>query len=136
MKATDSEIKSYMLANKKISVLGLSDSMEKPSYQIPDYMRSKGWDIVGVYPKHHSRGGFKIYPSLGEVPLEYRKFVNVFRASNRIPEVVQEVLEVGGVEILWLQLGIEHPEAESKAKLNGIKVISNKCMLIEHKRLF
>jgi uncharacterized protein len=136
MKLQDTEIKNLMLAYKKIAVIGLSDAMEKPSFRIPDYIRSQGWEVVGTYPKPHSQGGFKIYPSLAEVPAEFRKFVNVFRASPKIPEIVEEVLTVGGVEFLWLQLGIEHPEAEAKAEVAGIKVVSNRCLLIEHKRLF
>jgi predicted CoA-binding protein len=86
-------------------------------------MRDHGWDIVGTYPKAHHENDFKIYQSLQEVPAEYRKFVDVFRSSDRIPEVVDEVLKVGGVEVLWLQLGISNPEAEARAEKAGIKAI-------------
>tara|TARA_B110001454_G_scaffold16145_1_gene14549 strand:- start:40871 stop:41023 length:153 start_codon:yes stop_codon:yes gene_type:complete len=50
--------------------------------------------------------------------------------------VVDEVINTGGVEVLWLQLGISHPEAELKAENAGIKVVSNRCLIIEHKRWF
>lgn len=136
MNVNDSEIKNLLEKYKKISVYGLSSEVEKPSHYVPEYIRSHGWEIVGVYPKIHDVGGFKIYSSLKEVPAGYRKFVDVFRSSERIPEVVDEILAVGGVEVLWLQLGISHPEAESRAEKAGLKVVSNRCLIIEHKKWF
>lgn len=134
MNVKDSEIKSLMNQYKKIAVYGLSPDAQKASHYVPLYMRDHGWDIVGTYPKPHNENRFQIYQSLREVPAEYRKFVDVFRSSDRIPDVVDEVLEVGGVEVLWLQLGISHPEAEARAEKAGIKVVSNRCLIIEHKR--
>jgi len=136
MKVKENEIKNLLESYKKICVYGLSNDTSKPSFTVPLYMKENGWDLVGTYPKIHSAGGFKIYQSLKEVPAEYRKFVDVFRASDRIPEVVDEVLSVGGVEVLWLQLGISNIDAEKKAEAAGIKVISNKCLVIEHRKWF
>ncbi len=134
MNTSDSEFKKLLESYPKFSVYGLSPDPEKASHYVPEYMRQHGWDIVGTYPKKHDTGGFKIYSSLKDVPLEYRKFVDVFRSSDKIPEVVDEVLAVGGVEVLWLQLGISHPEAEKRAEESGIKVVSNRCLIIEHKK--
>ncbi len=136
MNVKDSEIKSLLSKYKKFTVYGLSPDPTKPSHSVPMYMKSKGYDIVGTYPKGDNTGGVRIYPSLKEVPAEYRRFVDVFRASDAIPRVVDEILELGGVEVLWLQLGITHPEAEMKAEAAGIQVISNRCILVEHKRNF
>lgn len=134
MNVQESKIKELLLKYKKICVYGLSPDTTKPSFTVPDYMRSHGWEIVGVYPKEHSAGGFKIYTRLEDVPSEYRKFVDVFRASDKIPQVVDEVLDLGGTELLWLQLGVFHPEAEKKAEDVGLKVISNRCPVIEHRK--
>ncbi|WII70846.1 CoA-binding protein [Bdellovibrio sp. 22V] len=136
MNVKDSEIKGLLEKYKKFAVYGLSPDSTKASHYVPVYMRDHGWQMVGTYPKQHSEGGFQIYKSLQEIPAEYRKFVDVFRSSDRIPEVVDEVLAVGGVEVLWLQLGISHPEAEKRAEDAGIKVVSNRCLIIEHKRWF
>lgn len=136
MNVKDSEFKDLLTKYKKFSVYGLSPDDEKPSHYVPLYMKDHGWDIVGTYPKMHEAGGFKIYNKLADVPAEYRKFVDVFRSSDRIPEVVDEVLATGGVEVLWLQLGISNPEAEARAEKAGIKVVSNRCLIIEHKRWF
>ncbi len=136
MNTVEHEIKSILETYKKITVYGLSPDTEKPSHGVPVYMRSKGYDLVGVYPGKEEIAGFKIYRSIAEVPPAHRKFVNVFRRSDRIPEVVDDVLAAGGVEVLWLQLGISHPEAEQRAQEAGLKVVSNRCLLIEHRRFF
>jgi len=127
-------IKKILTDYKRITVLGLSPDPSKPSHQIPLYMKSHGYDVVGVYPKEKQIAGMTIYQQLKDVPLEHRKFVDVFRRSDRIPDVVDEVLSVGGVEVLWLQLGISHPEAEKRAEAAGLRVVSNRCLLIEHRK--
>ncbi len=136
MNIQDSEFKQIMSQYKKFCVLGLSPDGSKPSQRVPIFMRSKGWDPVGVYPGKNEINGFNIYADLSQVPAEYRKFVDVFRRPEHIPAVVDEIIAVGGVEVLWLQLGISHPEAEKKAEAAGIKVISNRCLHIEYERFF
>jgi hypothetical protein len=136
MNVADAEIRSLLERYKKFCVYGLSADLEKPSHYVPLYMRDHGWDVVGTYPKLHQASGFTIYSKLADVPPEYRRFVDVFRASDKIPDVVDEVLALGGVEVLWLQLGISHPEAEARAERAGLKVVSNRCLIIEHKQHF
>jgi predicted CoA-binding protein len=136
MNVNGNEIKDLLLKYKKFSVYGLSPDVKKPSHYVPLYMQDQGWDIVGTYPKPHAEETFKIFNSLKDVPTAYRKFLDVFRAPDKIPELVEEVIALGGIEVLWLQLGIYHPEAEAKAEKAGIKVVSNRCLIIEHQRLF
>ncbi|TGL55825.1 CoA-binding protein [Leptospira kemamanensis] len=136
MNVADSEIKSLLEAYKTIAVYGLSHDPSKPSHYVPVFIREKGWNVLGTYPKEHSVGGFSIYRSLKEIPKENRKFIDVFRSSDKIPEIVDEILELGGTEVLWLQLGISHPEAEKKAENAGIKVVSDRCLIIEYNRFF
>jgi predicted CoA-binding protein len=136
MNVAEHEIKDLLLTYKKFSVYGLSGDPSKPSHYVPVYMRDHGWQIVGTYPKKHEIGGFQIYDSIKDIPAEERKFVDVFRSSDRIPEVVEEILDAGGVEVMWLQLGIANPEAEARAEKAGLKVVSNRCLIIEHKKYF
>ena len=136
MNVSDQEIKSLLLKYKKFVVYGLSPDSSKPSQGVPKYMRSQGYDPVGVYPNQSNIDGFQIYSQLSEVPAEYRKFVDVFRRPEQIPQIIDEILAVGGVELIWLQLGITHPEAEARAEAAGIKVVSNRCLHIEHARFF
>ena len=135
MNVDQNQIKDILNSYKKITVYGLSPDPAKPSQTVPIFMRSQGYDLVGLYPKETEIAGFKIYRQLSDVPPEYRKFVDVFRSSDKIDQVVDEVLAVGGVEVLWLQLGITNAAAEKRAEQAGIKVISNRCLAIEHHKL-
>ena len=132
MNVNEIEIRKILNTYRKICFYGMSPDPSKPSHSVPLYMKDQGYDVVGVYPKPYFLPGVSIFKSLSEVPEDYRKFLDVFRSSERIPEVVAEVVEVGGVEVLWLQLGIENSEAEQRAEDLGIKVISNRCIKIEH----
>ena len=136
MNVKESEIKGLLAKYKKFVVYGLSPDGTKPSQRVPLFMKSKGYEAVGIYPGEKEINGFKIFQSLKEVPTEYRKFVDVFRRPEHIPQVVDEAIAAGGVEVLWIQLGITHPEAEKKAESAGIKVISNKCLHIEYEKYF
>lgn len=136
MNVQDSEIKALLTQYKKFCVYGLSPDTSKPSHYVPLFMRERGWEMVGVYPKPHAASGFTIYDHLSAVPKEYRKFLDVFRSSEKIPALVEEVLSVGGVEVLWLQLGITNPEAEKRAENAGLRVVSNRCLIPEHRRWF
>ncbi len=136
MNVSDHEIRALLDQYPRITAYGLSPDAEKPSHYVPEYMRGHGWEVAGTYPKPHAAGGFRIYPTLAAVPAEYRKFVDVFRASDKIPQVVDEALAAGGVEALWLQLGISHPEAEARAERAGLKVVSDRCLIVEHRRVF
>lgn len=136
MNVLETEFKDLISTHQTICVYGLSPDVEKPSHYVPAYMREQGWKVIGTYPKPHNVGGFKIFSCLAEVPESDRTFLNVFRGSNYIPTLVDEVLKVGGVKLLWLQLGISNPEAERRAEEAGIKVVSNRCLLVEHRRWF
>ena len=135
MNVTDQEIKQILKEYNKFCVYGLSPDSSKPSFKVPQYMKMQGYDPVGIYPNESEIGGLKIYSKLEDVPPEYRQFLDVFRKSEAIPALVDEVLKVGGVKVLWLQQGITHPEAEKKAEAAGIKVISNRCLHIEHTKI-
>lgn len=135
MNVPSSEISELFEKYKKFAVYGLSADSEKPSQQVPLFMRAVGYEAVGIYPKESEIAGFKIFRTIADVPLEFRKFLVVFRASDKIPEVVEEVLKAGGVEVLWLQLGISNPQAEKLAEASGLKVVSNRCLQIEYQNL-
>ena len=134
MNVTVNEIENILKTHKRICVIGLSPDKSKPSYGVPHSMQQHGYDVVGVYPRGEETAGMKIYPTLADVPEEYRSFINVFRRSEAIPDVVDEILKLGGCEVLWLQLGIVNPAAEKKAEDAGIKVVSDLCLKIEHDR--
>lgn len=135
MNVDSNGIKEILYKYKKICVIGLSPDVSKPSYSVPMYMKKQGYEIIGVYPKPVQIEGVKMYTSLADVPEADRIFIDVFRRSEAIPPVVDEILKLGGTEVLWLQLGISNEAAEEKAEGAGLKVVSNRCLYIEHKKI-
>lgn len=119
---------------KKIAVIGLSPDESRPSNGVTRYMIAHGYEIVGVRP-----GGMKeilgrpVYEKLQDVPGPL-EIVDVFRASEFIPEIVKDVIRLKA-KVLWLQEGISNPTAEEEARKAGIHVISNRCILKEHRKL-
>lgn len=136
MNVKDIEFKGILEKYRKITIFGLSPDGSKPSQRVPLFMKSKGYECVGVYPGQKEIAGFPIFATLHEVPQEYRKLVSVFRHNDNIPSVVDDVMSAGGVEVLWLQLGITHSEAEKRAEAAGIRVVSNRCLHIEFEKYF
>jgi predicted CoA-binding protein len=132
MNATPAQIKELLQKYKRIAVVGLSPNEERPSNTVTKYMVRKGYDVVGVNPGHESVMGLPCYLSLLDVP-GIIQIVNVFRDPKAVPEIVDHAIKMEA-KVLWLQEGITHPEAEAKAEKAGMIVVSNHCILKEHRK--
>ena len=121
---------------KTIAVVGLSPKSHRDSYEVAEYMQKQGYRIVPVNPAAGVSEilGEKVYPSLIDAAKhEQIDLVDVFRNSPDVPPVVDEAIAIGA-KAVWMQLGIEHPQAADKARNAGLAVVQNKCLLIEHRR--
>ncbi|MFM2310416.1 MAG: hypothetical protein RLY87_2538 [Chloroflexota bacterium] len=115
---------------KTIAVVGLSSKPDRASYQVAAYLQHHGYRIIPVNPKEEFVLGEKGYATLHDVPTQI-DIVNVFRASKDVPPVIEDAIAVGA-KAIWLQLEITHPEAEEKARVAGLTVVSNRCIKIDH----
>jgi uncharacterized protein len=140
---TQQEIKDVLTKYKKIAVIGISDEPSRASFGVSRYLSQHGYEISGVRPGGAVKEihGRPVYENLADVPGPL-EIIDVFRRSDAIPQVVDQVIaEVKrrpkgeGPKVLWLQLGITHPEAEAKAKEAGLIVISDRCIKIDHAHL-
>ena len=120
-------------APRTLAVVGLSDDPAKASYAVSAYMQEHGYRILPVNPGIESALGEKSYASLSELPVR-PDVVNVFRLPKAIPAIVDEMLELG-LTNLWVQLGIRNEEAAAKAAAGGIRVVMDRCIMVEHRRL-
>ena len=129
------EVVRGMLEAKTIAVVGLSDNPAKPSHYVSEYMQRAGFRILPVNPGIHSVLGEKSYPSLTDLVTAQGKpdVVNVFRVPSFIPGIVDEMLELG-LTNLWVQQGIVHLDAAAKAEEGGIRVVMDRCIMVEHRR--
>lgn len=117
---------------RTIAVVGLSDNPSKPSHYVSAYMQKHGYRILPVNPSVDSVLGEKSYPSLTELPVK-PDVVNVFRVPAMIPAIVDEMLMLG-LKDLWVQAGIINMEAAERADAGGIRVVMDRCIMIEHRR--
>ena len=118
---------------RTLAVVGLSDDPGKASHGVSAYMQAHGYKILPVNPGIESALGEKSYASLSELPVK-PDVVNVFRLPKFIPAIVDEMLALGLTD-LWVQLGIRNDEAAAKAEAGGIRVVMDRCIMVEHRRL-
>ncbi len=130
------DINHILTHHRTVAVVGLSPKPHRDSYEVAEYMQRQGWRIIPVNPAAHDTEilGEKVYASLTEAATtEQIDLVDVFRKSEDVPPVADEAIAIGA-KALWLQLGIEHEASASKARAAGLRVVQNKCLLVEHRR--
>jgi predicted CoA-binding protein len=120
-----------MLAAKTIAVVGLSGDPSKPSHFVSAYMQQAGKKILPVNPSIDSALGEESYAALSDLPVK-PDVVNVFRLPKAIPAIVDEMIALG-LKNLWVQQGICNEEAAAKAEAAGIRVVMDRCMMVEHR---
>jgi uncharacterized protein len=131
----DDRIREVLTRARTIAVVGLSDKPERDSNEVARYLMSQGYRIVPVNPMLPEVLGERSYPSLTAIPPDVRvDLVDVFRRSDQVPPVVEEAI-ARHVPVVWMQLGVEHPEAAAKARAAGATVFENLCIMVQHRRL-
>jgi predicted CoA-binding protein len=119
---------------RTIAVVGLSDDPLRPSHGVSAYMQSQGYRIIPVNPQIESSLGEKAYASLLEVP-EKVDIVNIFRRPEFVQEIMDQAIQLK-VPAVWMQEGVIHEDAAEKARLAGIFVVMDRCILEEHRARF
>jgi predicted CoA-binding protein len=120
--------------SKTIAVVGLSANWWRPSYFAAKYMQDHGYRIIPVNPNYDQVLSQKCYASLRDVP-EKIDIVDCFREASEIPPIADDAIAIGA-KVLWMQLGVINHEAAEKARAAGLDVVMDRCVKIEHARLF
>ncbi len=117
-----------------LAVVGLSADWYRPSYFAAKYMQEHGYRVIPVNPKYAEILGEKCYPSLKAIP-EKVEIVDVFRKTVDVPPVAEEAIAIGA-RVLWQQLGVRNEAAAERARAAGLETVMDRCVKIEHARLF
>jgi len=120
--------------SKTIAVVGLSANWWRPSYFAAKYMQEHGYRIIPVNPAYREVLGEKCYASVREIP-EPVDIVDCFRKSEEIMPIAEDAIAIGA-KTLWMQLGVINQAAADKARKAGLDVVMDRCVKIEHARLF
>jgi predicted CoA-binding protein len=120
--------------SRTIAVVGLSANWYRPSYFAAKYMQEHGYRVIPVNPQYESVLGEKCHKSLRDIP-DKVDMVDCFRRSEEIPAIADDAIAIGA-KVLWMQLGVASTAARAKAEAAGIEVVEDRCVKIEHARLF
>jgi predicted CoA-binding protein len=120
--------------SRVIAVVGLSADWFRPSYFAAKYMQEHGYRVIPVNPKYPSILGEKCYPSLRDVP-EKVDLVDVFRKTADVMPVAEDAIAIKA-RVLWQQLGVRNDAAAARARAAGLESVMDRCVKIEHGRLF
>lgn len=118
---------------RRVAIVGISRNREKASYEVAKYLKENGYSIFPVNPKYEEILKIKCYSSLLDIPYSIQ-IVNIFRRPEAVPEIVEDAIKCRA-KVIWMQLGIVNNEAARQAKEAGCKVIMDRCIMAEHKRL-
>ena len=135
---TNESIVELLRGTKTIAVLGIKPETHssQPAFYVSKYMQNAGYDIIPVpvyYPGVTEILGEKVYRKLMEIPSEV-DMVNVFRRPQDIPQHVDDIIAKRPRSV-WFQLGIVNDEAAERLAEAGIKVVQDKCLMVEHRYL-
>ncbi|SUB01543.1 acetyl coenzyme A synthetase (ADP forming), alpha domain [Pannonibacter phragmitetus] len=134
----DSLIRQILEETKTIAIIGASANADRPVHHVMEFLIDQGFEVYPVNPGLAGKEllGRTVYASLTDIPVPV-DMVDIFRASDAVPAIVTEALALAShPKVIWMQLGIEHPQAAAEAEAAGLTVIMNRCPKIEHPRLF
>ena len=137
------DIKQILTEYKTVAVVGLSRESGKDSHRVSAYLKAHGFHIIPVNPFADEVLGEKSYKRLLDMPPEIQKtieIVDVFRPSDDVPPIVEQAVKLHAKysmpRVVWMQLGIVNEEAAEAARKAGLTVVMDKCLMVEHRRLF
>lgn len=120
------KIRQILHSVHSIAVVGLSPNQARPSFRVAHGLQSFGYHIIPVRPLVDEVLGEKAFPDLESLP-EIPDIVDVFRASEHVPAIVESCIKLG-IKNLWLQDGVIHEAAAQRAREAGITVVMDRCM--------
>jgi len=142
---TISTLRDLLTRCRTLAVVGLSPQWHRPSYFAAKYMQAHGYRIVPVNPVVAREGGQILgetaYASVTEAAAALAAqgakidMVDCFRKSEDIPPLAEEAIAISA-QCLWLQLGVFNEDAVRRAESAGLRTVQNRCVKIEHARLF
>ncbi|HEY0204240.1 MAG TPA: CoA-binding protein [Acetobacteraceae bacterium] len=127
-------IRDILTTTSRIAVVGASNKPGRAGNYVFAFLVARGFDVIGVNPgiAGQTLHGRPVVATLGDAgPLD---MVDVFRAPDQVGPVVADAMRLGA-RTIWLQLGVTNPAAETAARGAGLRVVADRCPLIEWRRL-
>ena len=127
-------LRRILRTSRTIAVVGLSADWFRPSYFAAKYMQEHGYRIVPVNPRYDAILGERCHATLAtvETPID---IVDVFRKTEDVLPIAEQAIAIGA-RCLWQQIGVRNAQAAALAAAAGLEVVMDRCVKIEHARLF
>ena len=125
-------IRKILNGSRTIAIVGLSDKKERASNFVGSYMKSEGYTIIPVNPLIQQILGEKCYPDLASIPVKV-DVVDIFRRPDECVNIVKQAIAIKA-KVIWMQLGVVNRDAAELAVQNGLVVVMDRCMKMEHGR--
>lgn len=134
---SDAELTQILDDAHTVAVVGIKAAENEDAHRIPKYLQAHGYRIVPINPKLDEVLGEPAHPGLTEAAeAEQIDLVNLFRASENIPAHTEEILAMSPLpRTVWMQLGIHDGPSASRLRQAGIRVVQDRCIMVDHKRL-
>ena len=127
-------LRRILRTSRTIAVVGLSAEWHRPSFFAAKYMQAHGYRIIPVNPRYTEVLGERCHASLDSID-EPVDIVDVFRRTEDVAPIADRAIAIGA-KCLWQQIGVKNVEAAAKAAAAGLDVVTDRCVKIEHARLF
>lgn len=129
-------IKTILTSSESIAVIGMKDNPGEDSFKVPNYMFQMGYKIYPVNPtrlgKNFAGEDYVSRVTDLKVPVD---IVNIFRRPQYLSGHAEEILQMNPLpKYVWFQLGIRNDQAAEMLEKAGIKVVQNRCIMVEHQR--
>jgi uncharacterized protein len=141
--SSEQHIKEILTKYHVVAVVGLSNTIGKPSHRVGAYLQQHGYCLIPINPAIDEALGNKSYKSLLDIPPEAAKtidIVDIFRKSEDVPSIVEQAIHLkqlyGRPFVVWMQLEISNEKAAEAARKAGLIVVMDKCLMKEHLHLF
>ncbi|MEO7114673.1 MAG: CoA-binding protein [Caldimonas sp.] len=127
-------LRRILRTSRTIAVVGLSAEWHRPSFFAAKYMQEHGYRIIPVNPRYQSILGERCHASLAtiDVPVD---IVDVFRRTEDVMPIAEQAVAIRA-KCLWQQIGVKSEAAAALAEAAGLDVVMDRCVKIEHARLF
>jgi uncharacterized protein len=131
-------MRALLQQTRTIAVVGIKTEGQsgQPAFYVPEYLQRAGFDVIPVpvyYPDVKEILGRPVYRKLTDIPGDV-DLVNVFRRSEDVAKHTDEIL-AKKPKAVWMQLGIQNDEVARKLAEAGIKVVQNRCLMVDHRNL-
>lgn len=126
-------IDEILRSNSSIALVGFSPKADRPSHRVGKYLMDVGFTVFPVNPGVGEVCGHTCYPDLASIP-EPIDIVDIFRRSEDVLPIVKAAIAINA-KVIWMQQGIVNEEAAALAEKAGLKVIMDRCIMVDHKHM-